>query len=1114
MLALAGKAQSGLEGIIVEKYYVSNANDAAKSSGTLPAGSVTWRIYVDMAPGYKFQAAYGVPTHTLKMTTTTSFFNNTDYGTTTPTFSAGNAKKNTVMLDSWLSVGGACAGYMGVLKSEDNGVGNFVNANGALQNNDPLAGIPLTTQDGMIASASVPAFSTIGIDNDILVFNDGGTNGNSFITSNGAWSCLVGAVGPTATNRVLIAQITTDGELYFELNIQIGTPSGGTEKYVAKDPNASNGEYFYAGLTRTLPASPAKPVVNITSPVSPAHSITGDIVALTANASDADGTVSKVEFFDGATSLGFTTVAPYTVNYTGVAGTHTITAVATDNDNQTTTSSPLTLVVGTHQAPSVVLNAAPIAPNTSLVEKDSILLTAAVTAYDAATISSVQFSVDGTVIGSDLTAPYSVKYYGVKGSHTLSANAIDSRSANGSGNAAFTVLANTPPVVTSVTTSAVAGKITINQIATISATATDDGTVSKVEFFANGVSIGVVTSAPFTVNYTPTVEAPVVFSAIATDNKLASSVEVKSASIDVFDPNALPYEISQVTQKCLDGSVCMPVVSKKAAMTGVIGYDVVLNYDKSKVKPTGFITVSNDLIGDATLTNYVTNIDSANSLMYITIYLKGQASAVTNFHGAGQLFCAQFNKTAAFKSIDTAVFSISSLDESYPTLVVGKTAKAGKFITYKDSTFTGSLKYWADGNPIKYDVSKPNDYLITNIFGCGKTTGAVQPDLNGNFVYDIWNGTSINIKRDIASTTAVDSIIDAYDALLAAQVSAKVKTTVPNVYQIIAMDVNRDGVISAGDASQISKRSMDKIAQFDQVGATNLDWVFVNTATLAGAGYQKSNNFPEKGTNGGFSKYSVPVVDVCQTVPVTGYPDCPLITSDVYTGIMLGDVDGSYMNKKHDGLLKSASVNENEIVFDLSKSVTKDGITTVPVSLTSSVDVQSITLNLAVSQNIEAISANNVNNISSLDQEYFDSTSTFKIRAYNVNAPIPATKSFTLSIKSTSNLSSIDFTGTLVKFDVSPAKLKVMGTVTNTSELNSRNINVYPNPAQDKLNVEVTENSKVEIFNLSGELVIDAIVVNANKVNTIDVQKLSTGVYMLKVYNSNYSEIKKVVIKK
>ena len=62
-LVLAAKAQTGLDGIYVEKYYVSNAADEAGSAGTLPVGSVTWRIYADMAPGYYLLQVYGIPTH-------------------------------------------------------------------------------------------------------------------------------------------------------------------------------------------------------------------------------------------------------------------------------------------------------------------------------------------------------------------------------------------------------------------------------------------------------------------------------------------------------------------------------------------------------------------------------------------------------------------------------------------------------------------------------------------------------------------------------------------------------------------------------------------------------------------------------------------------------------------------------------------------------------------------------------------------------------------------------------------------------------------------------------------------------------------------------------------
>lgn len=235
----------GLENVIVEKYYVSNASDTAVNSvgGILPVGSVTYRIYADMLPGFKFQAVYGVQGHEMRIETSTLFFNNEDRGATSPTYSKSQAADNTVMLDSWLSVGAACNGNFGILKANDDGISNVVNSEipQILQNADPSAGIPLTIQDGMIAGTPEPIV-TVGISTELAVFDNqnDGTNGPVFSSSDGSWASLNGSIGPDSIdNKVLIAQITTDGTFSFELNIQIGTPGGDVEQYVAKDPVGS-----------------------------------------------------------------------------------------------------------------------------------------------------------------------------------------------------------------------------------------------------------------------------------------------------------------------------------------------------------------------------------------------------------------------------------------------------------------------------------------------------------------------------------------------------------------------------------------------------------------------------------------------------------------------------------------------------------------------------------------------------------------------------------------------------------------------------------------------------------------------------------------------------------
>lgn len=244
----------GLENIIVEKYYVSDANDAAGSAGTLPVGSVTYRFFADLAPGYKLQAVYGTAGHDLKFVSSTTFFNNTDRGASTPNWTKAQAADNTVMLDSYLTIGAAtnnnnpATSQVGILKIEDNGVGTVVNANGLLTNNDPTAGSVLALRDGFTngvlqdVQIAADAATLIAINN---VFGDVSQASGSFILNNGSIAAIsasgtAGMSGPTGTNRVFLGQITTTGTVHYELNLQITNDAGTVVRnYVALNPTGA-----------------------------------------------------------------------------------------------------------------------------------------------------------------------------------------------------------------------------------------------------------------------------------------------------------------------------------------------------------------------------------------------------------------------------------------------------------------------------------------------------------------------------------------------------------------------------------------------------------------------------------------------------------------------------------------------------------------------------------------------------------------------------------------------------------------------------------------------------------------------------------------------------------
>ena len=100
------------------------------------------------------------------------------------------------------------------------------------------------------------------------------------------------------------------------------------------------------------------PVVALTSPGDGASYPVGSTITVSAQASDSDGRVSKVEFFRGETSLGTDTSAPYGLNWTAAsAGNYVLQAVATDNLGASTPSATVSITVTASEpdttAPSV-----------------------------------------------------------------------------------------------------------------------------------------------------------------------------------------------------------------------------------------------------------------------------------------------------------------------------------------------------------------------------------------------------------------------------------------------------------------------------------------------------------------------------------------------------------------------------------------------------------------------------------------------------------------------------------------------------------------------------------------------------------------------------------------
>jgi hypothetical protein len=105
------------------------------------------------------------------------------------------------------------------------------------------------------------------------------------------------------------------------------------------------------------------PNISISSPTNEASFLVGTNITLVANATDNDGTIAKVEFFDDDVKIGETIGPSQTVIWSNaIAGEHVITAVATDNSGDTNSSDSITLFVYSEDG---LLSASLATPNTS-----------------------------------------------------------------------------------------------------------------------------------------------------------------------------------------------------------------------------------------------------------------------------------------------------------------------------------------------------------------------------------------------------------------------------------------------------------------------------------------------------------------------------------------------------------------------------------------------------------------------------------------------------------------------------------------------------------------------------------------------------------------------------
>lgn len=192
------------------------------------------------------------------------------------------------------------------------------------------------------------------------------------------------------------------------------------------DAPAAAADFYFDNIYYTggVSANPA-PTVAITNIAHEAVYTTPASIAINTNASDPNGSISKVDFYNGAYYLGTTTTSPFNYTWQNPApGIYQLIAKATDNQNKTSTSKPVTVLVSAPgNTPPQISITSPTA-STPYRKPAKVIINTNVT--DNGMIYKVEYFNGSTLLGTLTKAPYTFTWENVpQGTYTITAKATD-----------------------------------------------------------------------------------------------------------------------------------------------------------------------------------------------------------------------------------------------------------------------------------------------------------------------------------------------------------------------------------------------------------------------------------------------------------------------------------------------------------------------------------------------------------------------------------------------------------------------------------------------------------------------------------------------------------------
>ncbi|WP_460459432.1 Ig-like domain-containing protein [Angustibacter peucedani] len=235
-----------------------------------------------------------------------------------------------------------------------------------------------------------------------------------------------------------------------------------------------------------------------------------------------------------------------------------------------------------------------------------------VDASDNVGVTSVEVFVDGSSVGTDSSAPYSVSWNATPGSHQVVAKATDAAGNVGT-SSTVTVTATAPDTTdpTVAITSPADGASVYGPV-TVAADASDDTAVTSVTFRVDGTSIGTDTSAPYTAAWGATDVGSHTLTATAVD--AAGNSSTSTVHVTVPADTTAPSAPSGLTSSDVSQTSVKLSWTASTDDRGVTGYRVVRNGTVLPGTVTGLTFTDSGLAAGTAYTYTVRAVDAAGNV--------------------------------------------------------------------------------------------------------------------------------------------------------------------------------------------------------------------------------------------------------------------------------------------------------------------------------------------------------------------------------------------------------------------------------------------------------------------------------------------------------------------